>query len=94
MHLNWWGQPIPRGLLQAKAALVLNTSNTETQREQQVFGNPLERIWQSCVFDLCGVRKFRRQMFNVVVVSSVEQRQTWLREVRELVRNLLADIQH
>jgi NAD(P)H dehydrogenase (quinone) len=35
---------MPRGLLKARAALILNTSNTDDEREQQVFGDPLERI--------------------------------------------------
>ena len=32
------GEGVPKGLLKAKAALVFNTSNTETQREKNVFG--------------------------------------------------------
>jgi NAD(P)H dehydrogenase (quinone) len=34
------GEGVPRGLLQAKAALVFNTSNTAPERELRVFGDP------------------------------------------------------
>ena len=49
----------PNGLLKAQAALVLNTSNTPTERELKVFGDPLERTWRACIFSLCGVTASR-----------------------------------
>jgi NAD(P)H dehydrogenase (quinone) len=79
------GEGVPIGLLTAKAALVFNTSNTETKREKKVFGDPLETIWKNCIFDLCGVKNFYRRMFNIVVVSSEEQRKEWLKEVRHTI---------
>ncbi len=79
------GDGVPNGLLKAKAALVFNTSNTETEREKRVFGDPLEAIWKNCIFGLCGVTNFYRRMFNIVVVSSEAQRKEWLREVRQIV---------
>jgi putative NADPH-quinone reductase len=79
------GAGIPIGLLSAKAALVFNTSNTLKQREQQVFRDPLETLWKNCVFELCGIRLFHRRMFEVIVTSTPEQRQSWLTEVRETV---------
>jgi putative NADPH-quinone reductase len=79
------GEGVPIGLLSARAALVFNTSNTETEREQKVFGDPLETIWKNCIFDLCGVTNFYRRMFNIVVVSSEEQRKEWLEEVRQTI---------
>lgn len=85
------GEGVPNGLLNAKAALVLNTSNTETQREKKVFGDPLEAIWKDCIFDLCGVESFYRRMFNIVVVSTEEERAQWLREVRTLVGNFITE---
>ena len=75
------GEGVPRGLLKAKSAVVFNTSNTETEREINIFGDPLETIWKNCIFDLCGVRNFYRRMFNIIVVSSEEQRKEWLQEV-------------
>jgi putative NADPH-quinone reductase len=83
------GEGIPNGLLNAKFAIVFNTSNTETEREHNVFGDPLETIWKNCIFDLCGVRNFYRRMFNIIVVSTAEKRKEWLTEVKETVRKYL-----
>jgi glycosyltransferase involved in cell wall biosynthesis len=60
------GEGIPVGLLQAKAALVFNTSNTPMERELAVFGDPLEMLWKNCIFGLCGVPMFLRKNFGVV----------------------------
>jgi NAD(P)H dehydrogenase (quinone) len=79
------GEGIPLGLLKAKAAIVFNTANTPSKREQMVFGDPLQLLWKNCIFDLCGVRKFYREMFTVVVTSTPDQRQEWLRKVHEVV---------
>ncbi|MDD5705528.1 MAG: NAD(P)H-dependent oxidoreductase [Kiritimatiellae bacterium] len=80
------GAGTPIGLLRAKAAVVLNTSNTEETREQTVFGDPLEAIWRRCIFDLCGVRSFHRIMFRVIVTSTREQRLAWIEEAKMLCR--------
>lgn len=79
------GEGVPKGLLTAKAALVFNTSNTETTRERKAFGDPLQAIWKNCIFDLCGVTNFYRRVFNIVVISSEEQRKEWLKEVEQTV---------
>jgi putative NADPH-quinone reductase len=76
---------LPVGLLKAKAAIVFNTANTPDEREQKVFGDPLETLWGKCVFDLCGVRKVYRRTFAVVVTSTPQQRAAWLGGVRETV---------
>jgi putative NADPH-quinone reductase len=80
------GEGIPEGLLVAGAVLVFNTANTPAVREQEVFGDPLERIWKDCIVSFCGVRTFRRRMFGVMVTSTVHQRKAWLSEVREITR--------
>lgn len=80
------GEGVPIGLLKAKAAIVLNTSNTPDEREQRVFGDPLDAMWRRCIFDLCGVRSFQRRMFNVIVTSTPQQRLAWLEEAKELCR--------
>ena len=80
------GEGIPEGLLAARAALVLNTSNTPAAREQEVFGDPLERPWKDCIFAFCGVPVFRRRIFGVIVTSTPVQRKSWLDEVRDLTR--------
>jgi putative NADPH-quinone reductase len=77
------GEGIPRGLLKAGAALVFNTSNTQFQREKDVFGDPLETIWKNCIFGLCGVTNFHRRMFHVVVTSTMTRRKNWLDSVRQ-----------
>lgn len=80
------GEGVPEGLLVAGAVLVFNTSNTPAAREQEVFGDPLERIWKDCIVSFCGVRTFRRRMFGVIVTSTEQQRKAWLSEVREITR--------
>ena len=80
------GDGVPRGLLQARIALVFNTTNTPPQRELEAFGDPLQTLWKNCVFGLCGVEDFRRKSYGVVVTSTEEQRQAWLDDVRETVR--------
>lgn len=74
---------VPTGLLRARAALVFTTSNTYSERERSVFGDPLETIWKNCIFDLCGVKTFHRRNFEVIVTSTQEQRREWLREAAE-----------
>jgi NAD(P)H dehydrogenase (quinone) len=80
------GEGVPVGLLRARAAIVFNTSNTPKQREDSVFGDPLEAIWKKCIFELCGVGSVDRRMFGVVVTSTPAEREGWLAHARELVR--------
>ena len=82
------GEGVPNGLLKAKSAIVFNTSNTETEREKKIFGDPLESLWKNCIFDLCGVKNFYRKMFNIIVVSSERQRKEWLQEVKRTVSEI------
>ena len=82
------GEGVPEGLLRAKNAMVFNTSNTPPVREQEIFGDPLENLWKTCIFSFCGVPEFHRRMFSVVVTSTEEERRGWLGEVRELVNTL------
>jgi putative NADPH-quinone reductase len=82
------GEGEPEGLLTAKAVLVFNTSNTPAEREQEVFGDPLERLWKDCIVSFCGVPTFRRRMFCVIVTSTGDQRKAWLDEVREITGGL------
>jgi putative NADPH-quinone reductase len=79
------GGGLPIGLLRAKAGLILNTSNTPEEREISIFGDPLEKIWRSCVFAFCGVQIFDRVMFSVVAESTDDERRKWLLQVVELV---------
>jgi putative NADPH-quinone reductase len=79
------GEGVPIGLLKAQAVIIFNTSNTPALREQEVFSDPLERIWRDCIASFCGVPGFYRMMFGVVVTSTEEQRREWLGEVRKRV---------
>ncbi|QGY41336.1 flavodoxin family protein [Pseudodesulfovibrio cashew] len=82
------GEGVPVGLLKAKKAMVFNTSNTYEERENRVFGDPLERIWRDCVFDLCGVKETTRKVFRVIVTSTQEEREAWLHEVEQSITTL------
>ncbi len=78
------GEGVPVGLLKARAAVVFNTSNTSEPRENEIFGDPLERLWKDCIFDFCGVKNFYRRMFRIVCVSTPEKRADWLVEADEI----------
>ncbi len=82
------GEGVPVGLLKAKAACVFNTSNTLPEREERVFGDPLETLWKNCIFGLCGVENFYRETFSVVVTSTAGKRREWLARVREIVQRI------
>ena len=84
------GEGIPIGLLRAKAAVVLNTSNTPAEREAAVFGDPLDHLWKTCVFEFCGVRNVARRTFSVVITSTHEERVAWLKQAEELVTSTFA----
>ena len=74
------------GLLAGKSAVVLTTSNTPRDDELRLFGDPLENLWKTCVFDFCGVTDFHRRNFEPIIVSTPEQRAAWLRDTAELIR--------
>ena len=83
------GEGVPHGLLKARTAIVFNTANTAPEREQRVFGDPLETIWKNCIFGLCGVDTFCRRTFSVVITSTENQRRAWLVEVRQTINERL-----
>jgi putative NADPH-quinone reductase len=84
------GEGVPAGLLKARAAVVFNTSNTPAAREQEAFGDPLERLWRDCILAFSGIPRVERRMFGVVCTSTPEQRTAWLDEARGLVREIFA----
>jgi len=75
----------PVGLLRAQTGMVFNTANTPQEKEEQLFGDPLQTHWLKCVFGLCGVKKVHRRNFAPVITSTPEQRHGWLEEVRQAV---------
>lgn len=60
--------------------MVFNTSNTPQQRENEVFGDPLNRLWKDCIFGFCGVQIFDRVVFRVIADSTQARRIEWLNE--------------
>ncbi|VVB62857.1 FMN-dependent NADH-azoreductase [uncultured archaeon] len=85
------GEGVPRGLLQAKAALVFNTSNTAPERERRIFGGPLEALWKNCIFDLCGVKIFYRKTYSIIATITMIERVAWLKGVTETVNRYFSD---
>lgn len=79
------GEGIPIGLLKARVGVVFNTSNTNEERENSVFGDPLDTIWKNCIFDFCGVKQYERKIYRIIVNSSLNQRLQWLNETRNLI---------
>jgi NAD(P)H dehydrogenase (quinone) len=71
--------------LSGKTAVVLTTSNTPRDIELELFGDPLENLWKTCIFGFCGVRSFWRRNFEPIVLSTPDQRAQWLAEVRRLI---------
>jgi putative NADPH-quinone reductase len=73
------------GLLKARFGLVFNTANTPQEKEETLFGDPLETLWRKVVFGLCGVQAVYRRNFSPVITSTPEQRRLWLKEVEGAV---------
>jgi NAD(P)H dehydrogenase (quinone) len=80
------GEGVPRGLLAGKSAAVFNTSDTPEEREREVFGDPLDLFWERCVFGFCGITRYHRRTFRVVVASTLERRREWLNEAETFAR--------
>lgn len=81
----------PIALLGGKRALVVNTSNTSQEREDAVFGDPLERIWRDCILSYCGFERIERQVFRIIATSTHEQRTMWIEQASMLAAALAAD---
>lgn len=79
------GEGVPIGLLKIKDAIVFNTSNTFEKRELNHFGDPLETLWKTCIFDLIGIDNFHRKTFSVIITSSLAKRKKWLNEVKKTI---------
>ena len=74
------------GHLKGKKALVFTTSNTPREAELELFGDPLENLWKTCIFGFCGVDDFHRRNFESIIMSTPQQRKAWLDEVRRIVK--------
>ena len=73
-------------LLGGRRAVVFTTSNTPRDDELRLYGDPLENLWKTCVFGMCGVEDFLRRNFESIILSTPQQRREWLDEVRSIVR--------
>ena len=82
------GEGVPIGLLNADNVIVFNTSNTLAKREREVFGDPLENIWKKCIFGLCEIKNIHRKNYGVIVTSSQQEREKWLKDVAKTVDSI------
>ena len=78
------GDDLPVGLLKADVALVVTTSNTPNNFENDV----LETIWKKNVFNICGINQVERVNFGMVKKSSHSQRSQWLLELKQVINTL------
>jgi NAD(P)H dehydrogenase (quinone) len=65
---------------------VYNTANTEEERENNYFGDPLDKIWGKCIFGFLGIDKYHRKMFRIIADSSENDRKKWLEEIESDIR--------
>lgn len=74
------------GKLQGKIGIVFNTGNTEAEREDKYFKDPLENEWINCVFGFCGIEESERKLFRVIAGSTGEEREEWKKEVERILK--------
>ncbi|MBN1853927.1 MAG: NAD(P)H-dependent oxidoreductase [Pirellulales bacterium] len=74
------------GHLRGKTVVVLTTSNTPRDMELELYGDPLQKLWETCVFGFCGVERFYRRNFESIILSSLEERVEWLANVKSIIR--------
>ncbi|HOR43845.1 MAG TPA: NAD(P)H-dependent oxidoreductase [Spirochaetota bacterium] len=86
------GGGLPVGKLKGKTGVVLNTSNTEEDRENNYFHDPLENIWKQSVFAFCGIEKYYRRMFRIIADSNMEERKEWLAEAESIAEKAVKGI--
>jgi NAD(P)H dehydrogenase (quinone) len=79
------------GLLGGKFGVVFTTGDTDEEREQDYFLDPLETLWKNCIFGFCGVEKFMRRHFSIIMISTEAQRKAWLEEVDTLLDPFLGN---
>jgi NAD(P)H dehydrogenase (quinone) len=83
------GGGLPVEKFGAKFGIVFNTSNTDCDREENYFGDPLEKIWRQCVFGFLGIRKYHRRMFSIIADSTENERVNCLEIVKEDVKRII-----
>lgn len=83
------GGGLPIEKLKGKYGIVYNTSNTEEERENNYFYDPLDKIWGKCIFGFLGITQYSRKMFRIIADSSEADRNKWLEEVKTDIENIL-----
>lgn len=81
------GKPV--GLLKGKRALVVNTSNTPLQVEKEVYKDPLDHYWKTCVLGFCGMSPVDRVLLTGIIKSTEAERKKMITEVLDVVRGML-----
>ena len=81
---------LPVAKLTGKFGIVYNTSNTDAERENSYFGDPLENLWKFCTFGFCGIEKYHRRMFRIVSESTQTERENWLSIVDSDVKRIVS----
>lgn len=89
---NAEGVAVAAGKLGGKTGIVFNTANTDEERENSYFNDPLEYIWKRCVFGFCGIDVSYRKMFRIVASSDPEERAAWLGEARGILLRAAGEI--
>lgn len=88
LKLNAQGNYTPVGTLKATKALIITTSNTPDNFENDI----LDTIWKNNVFNICGVNNVERINFGAIGKSSKGKRELWLDEVRQKLNELFPAI--
>jgi NAD(P)H dehydrogenase (quinone) len=82
----------PEPLLSLRRLLVVNTSDTTEEREQTLFGDPLDAIWRRCLAPYLGEPAVRRLVLRVVADADAVRRAAWLDEVEAEVERLFGGL--
>lgn len=69
-----------------KIVQIFSTSNTPRDVEMNLYGDPIENFWKTVVFGIIGSQSFERRNFESIVMSTPEERQSWLAEVEAVLK--------
>jgi putative NADPH-quinone reductase len=79
-----------RSYVGGKIVQIFSTSNTPKEIEEKVYGDPIETYWRTVVFGVLGCRSFSRRNFGPIIVSTPEERRTWLNEAETIMKEKFA----
>lgn len=83
------GSGLPIEKLKGKYGIVYNTANTEEERENNYFCDPLDKIWGKCIFGFLGIDQYYRKMFRIIADSSENERINWLQEIKDDIKKII-----